>query len=137
MAQTKELVVQRLSTTVSGKAQKYTRVAAREFVPFDYDEVNISNIKKACSEHYGRLYEQCPHCSQTCTKLFNLRRHIARVHKNVENKKNETTPPTGRCVCLNCEFKCHKIKGLRNHLQKAHGVEFNTRTTNFNTNTGM
>ena len=48
-----ELVVQRLSTTVSGKAQKYTHVGAREFVAFDYDEVNIANIKKACAEHYG------------------------------------------------------------------------------------
>ena len=48
-----ELVVQRLNTTVSGKAQKYTRAGARKFVAFDYDEVNIANIKKACAEHYG------------------------------------------------------------------------------------
>jgi hypothetical protein len=26
---------------------------AREFVAFAYDEVNITNIKKACEEHYG------------------------------------------------------------------------------------
>ncbi|CAB4007044.1 Hypothetical predicted protein [Paramuricea clavata] len=48
-----ELVVQRLSSSVSGKAQKYTRVGAREFVAFAYDEVNVTNIKKACEEHYG------------------------------------------------------------------------------------
>ena len=40
-----ELVVQRLSSTVSGKAQKYTRVGAREFVAFAYDEVNVTNNK--------------------------------------------------------------------------------------------
>ncbi len=50
-----ELVVQRLSSSVSGKAQKYTRVGAREFVPFGYDEVTIPNIKLACTEHYGSL----------------------------------------------------------------------------------
>ena len=26
---------------------------AREFVAFAYDEVNVTNIKKACEEHYG------------------------------------------------------------------------------------
>ena len=39
------LVVQRLSAEVSGKAQKYSRVGAREFVSFeDFDEISISNI---------------------------------------------------------------------------------------------
>ena len=35
------MTVQRLSADVSGKAQKYTRVGAREFVPFDYEEITI------------------------------------------------------------------------------------------------
>ncbi|ESO85514.1 hypothetical protein LOTGIDRAFT_155001 [Lottia gigantea] len=46
------IIVQRLSAEVSGKAQKYTRVGAREFVPFIYDEITIQNIKNACSSHY-------------------------------------------------------------------------------------
>jgi hypothetical protein len=37
------VTVQRLSAEVSGKAQKYTRVGAREFVPFEYDEVTVEN----------------------------------------------------------------------------------------------
>ena len=37
---------------VSGKAQKYTRVNAREFVPFEYDEVTVENIKRACLNHF-------------------------------------------------------------------------------------
>ncbi|KAJ7376738.1 hypothetical protein OS493_032793 [Desmophyllum pertusum] len=41
-----ELTVQRLSAEVAGKAQKYTRVGPREFVPFDEDEeMTIGNIK--------------------------------------------------------------------------------------------
>ena len=41
-----------LSAEVSGKAQKYTRVGAREFVPFEYDEVTVENIKRACLSHF-------------------------------------------------------------------------------------
>ncbi len=89
------------------------------------DSVNAGKVS-------GKIHK-CPHCSQT----FNLKRHIARVHKDVEKKQNETTSPAGRCTCFDCEFKSHKITDLRNHLQKAHGMKFNTTTTNFNTNTGM
>ncbi|XP_028396933.1 transient receptor potential cation channel subfamily M member 6-like [Dendronephthya gigantea] len=46
------MTVQRLSADVSGKAQKYTRVGAREFVPFEYEEVTVENIKLACLNHF-------------------------------------------------------------------------------------
>ena len=46
------VTVQRLSAEVPGKAQKYTRVGAREFVPFEYDEVTVDNIKRACLSHF-------------------------------------------------------------------------------------
>ena len=42
-----ELVVQRLSSEVSGKAQKYTRVGPREFVPYDWNA-------KDCPVCFGR-----------------------------------------------------------------------------------
>lgn len=47
------ITVQRLSADVSGKAQKYTRIGAREFVPYEYDKVTIPNIRRACLEHFG------------------------------------------------------------------------------------
>ena len=47
-----ELVVQRLSSPVSGKAQKYSRVGPREFVSFQYKEMTINNIKSACEKHF-------------------------------------------------------------------------------------
>ncbi|XP_028417962.1 uncharacterized protein LOC114542662 [Dendronephthya gigantea] len=50
-----ELVVQRLSSEVSGKAQKYSRIGAREFVPFNEEEVSIRAIKAACERHYKSL----------------------------------------------------------------------------------
>ena len=48
-----ETIVQRLSADVSGKAQKYSRIGPREFVPYEYDEVSISNIKEACIKHFA------------------------------------------------------------------------------------
>ena len=67
------IVIQRLSAEVSGKAQKYSRIGAREFVSFEeFDEISVINIKKACMKHYGMLEtmscdvlagEQGPSCS--------------------------------------------------------------------------
>ncbi|CAB4020160.1 transient receptor potential cation channel subfamily M member 6-like, partial [Paramuricea clavata] len=49
-----ELTVQRLSAHVSGKAQKYTHMGPREFVPFPEKlEFNIGNIKSACLKHFA------------------------------------------------------------------------------------
>ena len=42
-----ELTVQRLSAEVSGKAQKYTRIGPREFVPFDETEELTIGISRA------------------------------------------------------------------------------------------
>ena len=41
----KELTVQRLSSEVSGKAQKYARIGPREFVPFTEDELTIEESR--------------------------------------------------------------------------------------------
>ena len=46
-----ELVVQRLRSEVSGKAQKYTRVGPREFVRYDEEELSFEGIKAACKKH--------------------------------------------------------------------------------------
>ena len=49
-----ELTVQRLSAEVSGKAQKFSRIGAREFVPFtDYEDITLENIKHACEKHFS------------------------------------------------------------------------------------
>ena len=37
-----EVVIQWLSMHVSGKAQKYSRIGPREFVPYDYEEVTLA-----------------------------------------------------------------------------------------------
>ena len=74
IAQKEEIVIQRLSSEVSGKAQKYSRIGPREFVPFDYEEVTLDNIKNACRRHFASIVgermvcdvlagEQGPSCS--------------------------------------------------------------------------
>lgn len=74
IVQKEEIVIQRLSTEVSGKAQKYSRIGPREFVPFDYEEVTLDNIKNACRRHFASIVgermvcdvlagEQGPSCS--------------------------------------------------------------------------
>ncbi|CAB4007254.1 Transient receptor potential cation channel subfamily M member 6, partial [Paramuricea clavata] len=49
-----ELVMQRLSATVSGKAQKFSRIGAREFVPYPLDDLTVRGIKDACLSHFGQ-----------------------------------------------------------------------------------
>ena len=42
-----ELVVQRLNSTVSGKAQKFSRIGPREFVPYPHDDLTVRGIMVA------------------------------------------------------------------------------------------
>ena len=53
-----EIVVQRMSADVSGKQQKYTRIGAQEYVPFEHEEITIAKIKDACYEHFRPQIEK-------------------------------------------------------------------------------
>ena len=83
-----EIVVQRLSSEVSGKAQKYLRIGPREFVHVGKEELTFENIQKACLKHFAPkispgMYcdvlagEQGPSCSTLKqipdTKLIHIR----------------------------------------------------------------
>ena len=50
-----ELIVQRLASDVSGKAQKYVREGPRVFEPFPVtdEELTIDLIKRACEDHFS------------------------------------------------------------------------------------
>ena len=48
-----ELTVQRLSSKVAGKEQKYTRIGPREFVDFSGRELTVANIKEASTSHFA------------------------------------------------------------------------------------
>ena len=80
-----ELIVQRLTSTVSGKAQKFSRIGAREFVPYPHDDLTVRGIKDACLFHFGKRVtgmecdilagEQGPSC-KTLEQISNLNKVI-------------------------------------------------------------
>ena len=80
--------MQRLSSEVAGKQQKYSRIGPREFVNFSGRELTMANIKEACTSHFTSKIgvgmvcdilagEQGPSCSTVKqipdTKLIHVR----------------------------------------------------------------
>ena len=53
-----ELVVQKLSSEPDNK-QTYRPVQPREFVPFEFDELTLANLKKACGRHFSIPASAC------------------------------------------------------------------------------
>ena len=55
-----DILVQRMSSTASGRLKKYEPLDTRDFVPFgDYDELSIENIKDACEQFYKAPQGSC------------------------------------------------------------------------------
>lgn len=50
--QSDELTIQRLSSSVEGKAQKYSRIGPREFIPYKNSDITLDGIKQACLTHF-------------------------------------------------------------------------------------
>ena len=51
----------------------------------------------ACAEERGKLEERgkkiaCPHCPDTFSKLYNLKRHIDRVHVSINKTTSDICP---------------------------------------------
>ncbi|CAB3996244.1 Retrovirus-related Pol poly from transposon TNT 1-94 [Paramuricea clavata] len=85
------ITVQRLSAVVSGKAQKYARVGARESVPYEYDEVTVENIKRACLGYFdvGEV-KQIPNLSLVHVRFVEREERVAKVEANPPRKKRKT-----------------------------------------------
>ena len=55
-----DILVQRMSSTASGRLKKYEPLDTRDFVPFgDYDELSIDNVKDACEQFYKAPQGSC------------------------------------------------------------------------------
>jgi len=63
IAQKEEIVIQRLSTEVWGKAQKYSCIVPQEFVPLAYKEATLDTIKNACRRHFASRVGECMICN--------------------------------------------------------------------------
>ena len=53
------IIVQRLRAEVARKTQKYSRIAAQEFPPFQAYEMFMDSIKSACRKRYKILPSMC------------------------------------------------------------------------------
>ena len=71
------IIVQRMSSEVTGKQQKYTRIGPREFVPFEFDDITFDNIVEACQKYFAAQIdkdmvcdilagERGPSCKKMC-----------------------------------------------------------------------
>ena len=72
-----EIVVQCMRAHVSGKQQKYSRIRAQEYVPFEQDELSIHNIKDACQKHFRPQIEEDLVCDvlagePSCNKMAQI-----------------------------------------------------------------
>lgn len=75
----KEMIVQQLDSQPSGVAMKYRKVGPQVFVEYDYDEISLDNIKKACHKHFYNELPTGMSCDivasqngPSCTKLSHI-----------------------------------------------------------------
>ncbi|CAB4040642.1 transient receptor potential cation channel subfamily M member 6-like, partial [Paramuricea clavata] len=73
-----DILVQRMSTTPSGRLKKYEPLDTRDFVPFsDYEELSIENIKDACEQFYSAPAGSCDILASdrgpSCTKMEQIK----------------------------------------------------------------
>ena len=72
-----EIIVQRMSSEVTGKQQKYTRIGPREFVPFECDDITFDNMVESCQKYFAAQVdkdmvcdilagERGPSCKKMC-----------------------------------------------------------------------
>ena len=138
-----QLTVQRLSSDVSGKAQKFSRIGPRVFVPYPNGDLTMTNIKKACEDHFlSQLKmqvecdvlagEQGPSC-KTLDQIPNLKLiHVRFVGTTMKynskdldsSSKDSVSPPTGkkmyevpdsRTSCYLSEIHSKQTKSLERH----------------------
>ena len=73
-----DILVQRMSSTASGRLKKYEPLDTRDFVPFgDCDELSIDNIKDACEQFYKAPQGSCDILASdrgpSCTKIDQIK----------------------------------------------------------------
>ena len=114
-----QLTVQRLSSDVSGKAQKFSRIGPREFVSYPYGDLTMEGIKKACEAHFLsqlKMHAECdvlageqgPSCS-SLDQIPNLKLiHIRFVGTTVKSSLHSYTlaSPSFMQLCLSCFTGC-------------------------------
>ena len=73
-----DILVQRMSSTASGRLKTFEPLDTRDFVPFgDYDDLTIENIKEACEKFYQAPEGSCDILASdrrpSCSKLEQIK----------------------------------------------------------------
>ena len=99
-----ELIAQRLSAAPKGNCMKYAKQCPREFVPFEYSDVTLENIKRACKVHYREnvttcdilTHDQGPSCSRLdqipSFKVIYVRFIMPESGKSIPSETSELDP---------------------------------------------
>ena len=51
-----------MSSEVTGKQQKYTRIGPREFVPFEFDDITFDNKVESCQKYFAAQIDKDTVC---------------------------------------------------------------------------
>ena len=51
-----------MSSEVTGKQQKYTRIGPREFVPFEFDDITFHNKVECCQKYFAAQIDKDKVC---------------------------------------------------------------------------
>lgn len=77
-----EIIVQRMSSEVTGKQQKYTRIGPREFVPFEFDDITFHNKVESCQKYFAAQIDKDMICDvlagergPSCKKMSQIPDH--------------------------------------------------------------
>ena len=83
-----DILVQRMSSTASGRLKKFEPLNTRDFVPFgEYDDLTIENIKEACKKYYQAPGGSCDILASdrgpSCTKLEQVKGKKVSFNQNL------------------------------------------------------
>ena len=87
------ILVQRMSSTASGRLKKYEPLDTRDFVPFEDDEeLNLENIKEACERFYNAPAGSCDVLASDrgplCSKFEQIKNRKVLFIRFLEPKEN-------------------------------------------------
>ena len=96
-----DILVQRMSSTASGRLKKFEPLDTRDFVPFgDYDDLTIANIKGACEKYYQAPEGSCDILASdrgpSCTKLEQIKGKKVYFIRFLPPKSTDVAPKLGQ-----------------------------------------
>ena len=96
-----DILVQRMSSTASGRLKKFEPLDTRDFVPFgDYDDLTIENIKEACEKYYRAPEGSCDILASdrgpSCTKLEQIKGKKVYFIRFLPPKSTDIVPKSGQ-----------------------------------------